>query len=331
MNLAVEAVMVEARRLATLAPAPEPEQPPMAPVAALAPEPAVEVEVPVRSRDGLFTGRVDVADHGPDGVRLIDYKSAVRDDVPGRYARQLQLYAFLWHETRGVWPRAAELVYPFLGTSHAIDVSPALCERVVAEARALVARVRRASDPTSLATPGDTCKICAFRPWCRPFWTWQAAEPQHRAALDRAYLGFEGPVAAIADRADHWTVQIRWRGVVVQLRAPRERFPQLTPSPARPPRACARSAAARPHAGTARAGRGDDGGLAGDGPRPGLERDPVAGAVSRVTRTRPAAISWEATAIANAPLSTSIARRCLAPIELLRECPCSGRRCTTSL
>src|SRR3990172_11053134 len=65
---------------------------------------AVEIEVPVQSKDGLFQGRVDRIERRPEGVWLYDYKSALREDFPGRYERQLQLYSYLWNQTHGEWP-----------------------------------------------------------------------------------------------------------------------------------------------------------------------------------------------------------------------------------
>lgn len=67
--------------------------------------------------------------------RLIDYKSALRADLPERYERQLQLYALLWHETFGEWPAEAYIVYPFTGATHKVAVDPAICLQVGHEAR----------------------------------------------------------------------------------------------------------------------------------------------------------------------------------------------------
>lgn len=64
----------------------------------------MEVEVPVRSKDGLFQGRIDRVEHTSDGTVIYDFKSALRDDLPSRYQRQIQLYSLMWHETRGDWP-----------------------------------------------------------------------------------------------------------------------------------------------------------------------------------------------------------------------------------
>ena len=79
-----------------------------------------EVEIPVRDLKGLFYGRIDYAEHTPDGVILYAYKSALRDDLPERYERQLQLYAAMWHSTRGSWPIQAFVLYPLTGATHEV-------------------------------------------------------------------------------------------------------------------------------------------------------------------------------------------------------------------
>lgn len=186
----------------------------------------VEVEVRVKSRDGLFAGKVDRAEHASQGVRLLDYKSALRDDLPGRYERQVQLYAAMWRDTRGEYPSEATVVYPLVGTSHPVPVTPEACEQVTRDYTELVSSMkdRPAYD---LATPGDTCKICEFRPWCKPFWHWQAREKSSPVALERARLGFEGVVEQIQQVEHHWRLIVRWRNALVRIIAPVERFPQL--------------------------------------------------------------------------------------------------------
>jgi hypothetical protein len=187
----------------------------------------VETEVPVKSEDGLLHGRVDYVEHLPEGVRLLDYKSALRTDLPERYERQLQLYALLWHETRGEWPSEAIIVYPFTGLTHRISVDPMTCTSVGEESRRLIAHIQTIRPTERLATPGDVCKVCEFRPWCKPFWQWQAQETVLAMALERAFLGFEGTIAGIETVNEHWRLSINWRDCTVRIATPVERFPQL--------------------------------------------------------------------------------------------------------
>jgi hypothetical protein len=186
-----------------------------------------EVEIPVRSRDGLLIGRVDRIESTNSGARLIDYKSALRDDLPERYERQLQLYAALWHDTWGAWPADAQVIYPLTGTTYTIDVEVRICEGIAAEAANLVRTLLAVRRPAALARPGDVCVVCEFRPWCHPFWRAQAAESSHAAALVRATVGFEGVVEAIELRGDAWRLQVRWRGCTVRFVLPKERFEHL--------------------------------------------------------------------------------------------------------
>lgn len=187
----------------------------------------VETEVPVKSADDLFNGRVDCAEHALDGTRLYDYKSVMRDDLPERYERQLQMYALLWHETRGEWPVAAQVVYPFTASAYSVKIAPDICERVGNESRALVAKLQQAKSKAELATPGDVCKACEYRPWCQPFWRNQRNETNHKRALEHAAQGFEGTISSIAIFNGTWKLELRWRNCNIRLVAPVERFPYL--------------------------------------------------------------------------------------------------------
>lgn len=187
----------------------------------------VEVEVAVKSSDGLLYGRIDQAEHRPEGTCLVDYKSALRTDLPERYERQLQLYALLWHETRGEWPKSGEVIYLLTGTNYPVSVEPEVCQRVGSESRLHISRLQKVSTAEQLATPGEVCSVCEFRPWCKPFWRWQTSEPSHLVALRQAVLGFEGEIVSIEARDFHWKLLLRWRDCTIRIVAPVERFPQL--------------------------------------------------------------------------------------------------------
>ncbi|HEX6553714.1 MAG TPA: PD-(D/E)XK nuclease family protein [Ktedonobacteraceae bacterium] len=187
----------------------------------------VLVEVPVQSQDGLLTGRVDYAERLPTGIRLLDYKSALRDGLPARYERQLQLYALLWYETFGEWPVEAWVTYPLTGAMHRIAIDPETCFHVGNDARALIRRLQETPSAEELATPGEACTMCEFRPWCQPFWAWQAKQPSLSKALQTAVLGFEGQIVAIELKDYYWVVKVGWRDAEVRIVAPQERFPQL--------------------------------------------------------------------------------------------------------
>jgi ATP-dependent exoDNAse (exonuclease V) beta subunit len=125
----------------------------------------IMVEVPVKSQDGLLVGRVDYAERLQTGVRLLDYKSDLRDNLPERYERQLQLYALMWYETFGEWPSEALVIYPFTGAMHRVSVDPEICQRVGDEARLLIMQLEEGLPAEQLATPGEVCTVCEFRPY----------------------------------------------------------------------------------------------------------------------------------------------------------------------
>lgn len=218
---ALDALLQAAHRLARLPDASAVVEGPTAAVGA-----HVEVEVPVSSRDGLFRGYVDHAEHTAGGTHLLDFKSALRDDLPERYERQLQLYAVMWRDTRGEWPTSAEVVYPLMGLVHPVRIDPAECEAVAAESAALAGEVVVARRTADLGRPGEVCQVCAFRPWCEPFWNMQTPSPS-RVDPDRGQLGLEGSLERLEWKERIVRAVIRWGAAEVELVAAVDRFPQL--------------------------------------------------------------------------------------------------------
>ncbi|MFW6116231.1 MAG: PD-(D/E)XK nuclease family protein [bacterium] len=187
----------------------------------------IEVEVSVASQDNLLAGRIDRVEYTPDTVCLVDYKSAFRDDLPERYERQLQLYAWLWHESRGLWPTEAYVAYPFTATTHPVEVEPEMCSRVAKESKQIIEQFEDVASTGGLGTPGEVCQVCEFRPWCNSFWDYQASSKSHREALERARHGFQGEVAELLESDHYWRLAIQWRSSSVTIVSPVERFPQL--------------------------------------------------------------------------------------------------------
>jgi len=188
---------------------------------------AIEVEVPVQSADGIFHGRIDRIEHKPEGDVLYDFKSALRDDLPERYERQLQLYAFMWHDTRGSWPISAHVVYPLAGRTHNVSVDPGRCQAVAEESAIIVERLSKGGPIAALAEPGEVCSVCEYRPWCKPFWNWQIAETSHQRALERAVYGFSGEICRLELRDHRWHLLISWGKASIRLTTPEERLPHL--------------------------------------------------------------------------------------------------------
>lgn len=189
--------------------------------------PPVEVEVPVQSNNGLFKGRVDRAERTSKGITLLDYKSAMRVDLPGRYERQLQLYALMWKDTRGEWPIQAQVFYPLKGVFHEVDVDPQICKTIAKESSELIAKLEYPLPAAQFALPGAICKVCEYRPWCQPFWVFQASNQNHMEALQAAALGFEGAIYSLSLSNNYWRLQVTWRNANVKLITPEERLPHL--------------------------------------------------------------------------------------------------------
>jgi len=187
----------------------------------------IEVEAPVESKDGVFKGRIDRIEHREDGAYLFDFKSALRDDLPGRYERQLQLYAYLFHETRGAWPNKAYVIYPLAVSTHEVIIEPNTCKNTAKEYLALLQQVEKEKQFYKLALPGEVCQVCDYRPWCAPFWNWQNKEENPTAVLENAYWGAMGHIDSIKIIDFYVQLILNWRNAKIQVICPKERFPQL--------------------------------------------------------------------------------------------------------
>lgn len=220
INRALEATMGEAQRTAG-------RGSPPATLRSLGHPPSTGSEIPVTTKDLFIRGRVDRAEKIAGGTRIIDYKSALRPDLPERYERQLLLYGYMWHDTFGEWPQDAYVVYPLLATWHRVEIPPVRCQAAVDESRQLVEAVERTSRISALGQPGDVCKVCDFRPWCKTFWAFQGESSGRDVGLQSAYWGFEGQLEEIRRSADHFLLKIAWGRRVVTVMAECERFSHL--------------------------------------------------------------------------------------------------------
>jgi len=220
IRLAREAVLAEAVRISASRPGEDVEKDHRG-------DYRVELEVNVQSADAMFRGRVDRAEHRSDGVHLVDYKSAVRADLTERYEHQLQLYALMWADRRKDWPVAATLHYPLVGKSLDVPVERQSCEHVAREARDLIEKVSSISHVDALATPGDVCQVCEFRPWCQPFWNWQNRERSNSTAYRLAPQGVEAKILGNESTPSRTALSVTWRGITARVVGPSQRFPHL--------------------------------------------------------------------------------------------------------
>jgi RecB family exonuclease len=190
-------------------------------------EQLIEVETSVQTDDGLFRGRIDRIEHHSDGAILFDYKSVLRNDVPERYERQIQLYAYLYKESRKEWPQKAYVNYPLTSTKNEIKIDPDLCLKVANDSQQIIQKLQSEKNAYQLAAPGEVCQVCDYRPWCKAFWDWQDSEDNLTIALEKAYWGVKGEIISIEKIDYHTQLVLDWYNAKIKLISPQERFPQL--------------------------------------------------------------------------------------------------------
>ena len=141
-------------------------------------------EIPVQSSDGLIKGRIDAAFPGQDGIVIRDYKSGEVTESAGEcdhqlkdtYQVQLKMYAALYTESFGEWPKILE-VMPLSGLAIRVAFKKEDCLNLLAEAKATLQELNSkiASNlnpelPVLLANPNpEVCTFCQYRPACEVY------------------------------------------------------------------------------------------------------------------------------------------------------------------
>lgn len=143
-------------------------------------------ELRVQSSDGLIEGRIDRVVRTSTGPVIQDYKSgaifSLRDgvdhEIRPEYSAQLRLYAALYYEAVGDWPKRLELV-PLSGSPQEVSYSRADSLKLLESARSVLREVNdelaRSSDDweaveRALATPSPSaCRFCTYRPACSTY------------------------------------------------------------------------------------------------------------------------------------------------------------------
>lgn len=127
------------------------------------------------SGDGKVRGRPDRIEVTAGKATIIDLKTSTLDpgEVPLAYRQQLQLYAWLWHETASDWPVAAEIEL-LDGSRRPIDVVPEECESLAVEAvdalESFNQLVESQADFLELASPDEEqCRYCRYCGGCPAF------------------------------------------------------------------------------------------------------------------------------------------------------------------
>ena len=142
-------------------------------------------EIPVRSLDGIVQGTIDaVLYQGPDETTIQDFKSGpiMDTDEDGitqprtSYRVQLKMYAALYAETFGRWPKSLQLV-PMAGTTTEVAFDANECLSLVNQAKNVVKEINESISEHSpetlqfaLAQPSpNACRYCHYRPACLPY------------------------------------------------------------------------------------------------------------------------------------------------------------------
>ncbi len=165
------------------------------------------IEEDLSSPDGLIIGRPDHVEQGSSGPIIIDYKTGSLSDPErlARYERQCLLYAWLWHECRGVWPVEYRLVHEATGHTYSAPVVPEAAIALAGEVRQLALEMSAPSPPDEQAAFGPHCSRCEYRPWCEPFWRWGATPIVEARSHDRPpRLSLQGELVAPPDRVGNY-------------------------------------------------------------------------------------------------------------------------------
>jgi len=133
----------------------------------------------LETRDMKIGGRIDLIHKTAEGIYLSDYKTGkiideIHDSPREEYAIQIKLYAGLFHEVRGEWPKKL-LIVGIDQSVHEIAFSPTGCSALVEDARKLLddtnKMISEGTTPSDFAAPSpEACKYCLFRPGCKKYW-----------------------------------------------------------------------------------------------------------------------------------------------------------------
>lgn len=155
-------------------------------------------EIWVESKEKAVGGWIDAARATKDGIVLSDFKSGEvldRDEsipqgqLKDSHCVQLRLYAALYSQTYGIWPRTIQIV-PLAGAKLEIPFTEEQCTQVLQEAvatfRLLNTRIT-CNVPELVRTLGSpapaNCSFCPYRPAC----------PAYRQVLQSAVEANRGP------------------------------------------------------------------------------------------------------------------------------------------
>lgn len=134
----------------------------------------------LESRDKLVGGRMDLIIEEADEIEIIDFKTgAITEDVfddngesylevKNEYQEQLKLYAYLYFDCNGKFPKQLSLV-DLAKQKYNVEFTEEECKAVFEEAKGLLTETNKSIDTTTFkANPSETnCKFCLYRPACK--------------------------------------------------------------------------------------------------------------------------------------------------------------------
>jgi len=126
-------------------------------------------------KTGLY-GQLDRLEIDGPAITIIDLKSGLwQHEVTDQQRRQLMLYAWLVHASRGMWPTEIA-IESAAGQRTSLAVQPDEIEACAAQARALVNEYNQLAQSgwaalEASARPDEaTCRWCPMRLVCTPYW-----------------------------------------------------------------------------------------------------------------------------------------------------------------
>ena len=179
-------------------------------------------EFRITTPNQLLTGTIDRVDTNADGVTLVDYKSsASADDTSIDYAlAQLEFYSYLWWRCNGSWPSRRAAVFISTGESFTVPVdveaSLSLGHEVEDFARSLPTFNKLPA--SGVAAPGESCRFCSYKPWCKPFW--DAGAPYDPSV-------FEGQIESVQKGEGASLLLVRGKNRSSEIRFQDKQFPYL--------------------------------------------------------------------------------------------------------
>jgi putative RecB family exonuclease len=132
----------------------------------LAVEGKIQAYLQVQNLEFVVTGRYDRIDWLPDGLELIDYKSAREVKLPEADMVDLQigLYYLALAQTYQQTLKYLSLLFLRTGEKMRYEATPSHQQRVQAVVSELAVKLR--DDQTWMPTPGQQCDRCAYSRYC---------------------------------------------------------------------------------------------------------------------------------------------------------------------